>query len=159
MDIVTSGTHGVMGGVPLFIDVTCVSPVSGRGEPRLSSADDDGCMLQDADRRNRVNDYPDIESAPNATLICAGCETYGRFSETCLHLVNQLAKFRASSSPDILKKSIQRAFSQRWWAILGIAVQRAVAENILNSTADDLGFEEASSSDLYIIDVLDLNRD
>ena len=138
MDIVVSGLSDVMGGTPLFIDVTCVSPLTGNGIARGRSATIDGHTVGEADRRNRNQDYPDIERSSRAKLICAGVETFGRWSTQCLHLIRQLAKSKSASYPEVLQKSIQQAFSQRWWALLSIAVQNSVAENILLDVPADL---------------------
>ena len=40
--IMTGGIDGVFGGSPLWIDVTCISPVHGTGEPMPQAAINDG---------------------------------------------------------------------------------------------------------------------
>ena len=62
MDLVTPGIPGVMGGIPLFMDATCVSPVHGDGSPMPRAAQEDGAAVADAARKNRESDCPDVEA-------------------------------------------------------------------------------------------------
>ena len=55
LDIVTTGIHGVFQGKPLFIDVTCVSPISGQGVPKPRAADENGAVLTNKDNENGKN--------------------------------------------------------------------------------------------------------
>ena len=73
-------------------------------------------------RRNREDDYPDVEASPHAQLLSTGVETYGRWSPDSLKLVRQLSKAKAARAPPLLRRSAEYAFSARWWALLSVAV-------------------------------------
>ena len=74
LDIVTSDIDGVFEGRPLFLDVTCVSPVSGQGSPKHASDNHDGAVLAFKNNETRRNDYPDIHNAPRAALLSLSVE-------------------------------------------------------------------------------------
>lgn len=52
MDLVCPGLDGVFGGMPIFADVTCVSPLRGNGTPMHQAADQDGAAVAEAERKN-----------------------------------------------------------------------------------------------------------
>jgi hypothetical protein len=158
MDLVTPGIPGVLGGIPLFLDATCVSPVHGDGSPMPRAASEDGAALSEATRRNREDDYPDVEASPHARLLSTGVETYGRWSEHSLMLVRALARAKSKRVPEVLRKSAQHAFAARWWALLSVAVQKTVCSSILRPAGADLAEAESSLADSNLVDVLDFNR-
>jgi len=160
MDIVTSGYDGIMGGLPIIIDVTCVSPVTGYGTGRRQASTLDGSALLEADRRNKETDYPDVERCRNATLICAGVETYGRWSLQCIELVRQLARYRTRDTIEVLRNSARSAYAHRWWRLLSCCVQRVVCENILYPAAAYLAAAAAECNHDFPLlhDVLDAYR-
>ena len=77
MDLITIGLPEVFGGIPLFMDATMVHPLSGNGVVRRLADTSDGACLDAANRRNRMVDYPDVETSPLAKLLCLGSETFG----------------------------------------------------------------------------------
>ena len=79
MDLITSGIPGVFRGKPLFIDATCVSPLSGQGLPHSGAAAHDGKCAERADRRTRNTDYPDVERSNDVQLLSLSSEIFGRW--------------------------------------------------------------------------------
>ena len=79
-DLVTPGLPRVFGGALLLLDTTCVSPLTGDGRPKPRAADVDGAAVAEAERKNREEDYPDVEGSPHACLLSLGVETYGKWS-------------------------------------------------------------------------------
>ena len=123
MDLATEGISGVSGGKPLFMDVTCVSPVTGRGVPKPRAAVEDGAALNDKDFETRETDYPDVAHSPQAELLSLSVETYGRWNKDSLQLIRQLARAKAENVPEVLRKSVESAYSNRWWSLFSIALQ------------------------------------
>ena len=158
MDIVTPGLHGVYRGLPLFLDATCVSALDRNGNARAGAAARDGALLQAAERRNRRVDYPDVEASPQAQLLCLGVESHGRWSEHCLELVKQLARRRASGAPAPLRRSLKAALAARWWGILSVGVQSAVAEGVIRDAGADLLADAGLAQLPPVADVLDEHR-
>ena len=157
LDLVTPGIPSVFGGAPVFVDATLVSPVRGTGVPMPRAAAVDGAALQAAERRNREVDYPEVEEAADAQLVCLGCETFGRQSKHSLVLVRQLARNTAAGYMPALRAAVQYACMSGWWALLGTAVQREVAVSCLRPAGADL-LPALSLSSLPLADWLDMHR-
>ena len=158
MDLVCSGIDGVFGGVPLFADVTCVSPLHGNGTPMPHAADEEGAAVNAVESRNRETDYPDVHASPQAQLLSLGVETYGRWHKHCLVLVRQLARNKARNASELLAKPMELAYYRRWWSLLSVAVQRVVTEGILRPAGADLLEACSTIGDICAADVLDFNR-
>ena len=158
MDLITPGIAGVYGGNPFFMDVTCVSPLHGTGEPMPRAHTEDGAATLEAARCNRQRDYPDVESSPHAQLLSLGVETFGRWSPHCLTLVRQLAKAKARRHNPLLHKSLEIAFYRRWWSLLSVTTQRIVTEHIIRPSGADLVAAEETFRPPRLDEVFDYNR-
>jgi len=137
------------------MDVTIVSPLHGTGVPMPHSATRDGAAVARADKRNKEIDYPDIEAASSAQLLCLGVETYGRWSSHCQTLVRHLAQYKASNCPEYMQRSIQTACFARWWNLLSVQVQAIVGESVLRMNGSDLMEGAESSRQPPLIDLMD----
>ena len=155
MDLISAGIDGIYNGSPLFMDATIVSPLHGTGIPMPNSRNQDGAALARADRKNRQEDYPDVEASSQGQLLCLGVETYGRWSPHCLTLVRQLAKYKSRNCLEYLQTSIQAACYARWWNMLAVQVQIIVGESILRQGGNDLYEADATSRNLTILEFLD----
>ena len=155
MDLITPGIDGIFGGVPLFVDVTIVSPLRGTGESMPGSAVRDGAAVQRAEDKNKHDDYPDVEESSTAQLLPLGVETYGRWNSQSLELVRQLAKKKSLQYPEILQSSVKHAYLARWWAMLSVGVQRLVGESILRPRESDLIIAAPDQQGIQVEDVLD----
>ena len=122
------------------------------------AADQDGAAVRNAERKNREQDYPDVEESPNAALLCLGVETFGRWSDHCVMLVLQLARAKARSANALLARSLEQGYSRRWWSLLSTAVQSCVAEGILRPAGADLLEASEQAALPPPVDVLDFNR-
>ena len=145
----------VAGGLPLFGgrtivgDATLRSPLTGAGAPRFGSANIDGATFPQA-RHDKANAYPELvqEGARHKFLVLAS-EVGGRFSEECVDLVRKLLNFKCDSSNATDKKVFRLLYSRRWWGILSMSVQRAVASNLYGGDwAKIIGPEELTLEDL-----------
>ena len=158
VDFISSGIDGVLGGSPLFADVTIVSPLRGTGRPMPRSSREDGAAVRRAAIRNREVDYPDIEAASSAVLLSLGCETYGRWSSHSLNLIRQLCQYRAKNAPIYLQNSLRVSMFARWWGLLSIGVQTLVGETILKLEGFDLQEAADNTSLAPIEDLIDWHR-
>ena len=59
-----------------------------------------------------------------------GTEVGGRFSEECVDLVRLCVNLKAQRLADGDSKLFKLIYHRRWWGILSIAAQRAVALNL-----------------------------
>ena len=133
MDLVVPGLN-VARGLPLFCDATILSPVSGNGLPRASTSNADGRLLEQAQRDND-HIYQEVLSTGLGVLLCLGCEVYGRWGDQCVKLVPELARERTRGLNPRVRRGTALALQHRWWAILGMAVQKSVAEMVANADA------------------------
>ena len=134
LDIVATGLP-IAQGLPLFCDVTVLSPLTRNGDARPGTSNQGGSLLAAAEREN--NDmYEEIRSSGFGTLLCLGAETYGRWGAQAVWLVPALATERTRHLHPRIRTGIALASLHRWWGILGIALQNVVAHAIQHAHAD-----------------------
>ena len=68
-------------------------------------------------------------------LLCLGCEVYGRWGQHCVKLVPQLARERTRGLHPRVRRGTALSLQHRWWGILGVALQKSVAEMVANAGA------------------------
>ena len=141
---------GAYRGMPLFCDVTVVSPHTQTGAARPRAAREDGCILTRAVQQKRRT-YADVERSGMARL-------YGRWTEDALTLVRELARLKAREAPALLRPTARQAWSARWWAILGVGIQRAVGEALLVGVGADLIPSTAQGDHPCLADLLGMGE-
>ena len=144
---------GAFRGLPLFCDVTVVSPHTQAGLARGSSANTNGAILRTAANRKRGT-YSDISDSGVARLVVLGCEVYGRWCEDAILLVRQLAAAKAREAPPALRASARQAWSCRWWSLASVGVQRAIGEALLREGGVDLLSSPPPAGEPSLIDVV-----
>lgn len=140
MDLVAAPGARAVGarrGMPLFADVTVVSVHTRNGDARPTAATIDGGVMQQAVATKRRK-YADVVTSSQACLLVLGCETYGRWCADAISIVRELATLKARQAPPLLRGCARFAWSNRWWALVGVGVQRAVAESLLRHGGPDL---------------------
>ena len=140
MDLVAApGSRGLGArrGLALFADVTIVGVHTRSGEARTSAATTDGGVLGQAVTAKRRK-YADVVASREASLLVLGCETYGRWCDDATSLIKELVALKAREAPPSLRGCAKHAWSQRWWALVSVGVQRAVAEALLRHNGPDL---------------------
>ena len=137
LDLVVPGT-GVARGLPLLCDVTCVSPVTGRGAARSGAAGNDGAVVSAAQRHCHEVDYPEVRGSHSGRLFCLGVEVFGRWSEDSLFVVRNAARECCRGLPWRVRLSTHTRLLRRWWGLLGLSVQRVVAQSVLRDSGADL---------------------
>ena len=60
-----------------------------------------------------------------------GCEVYGRWRGDAVRIIREMAALKAQQSPPLLRGCAKNAWSNRWWALVRVGVQRAIAESLL----------------------------
>ena len=136
LDIIVPGLN-VDRGRPLFCDATVLSPHTRSGVPRPGTSNQGGRLLQNATDDNS-NHYHEVIDTGLGALYCLGCEVYGRWSEQSVTLVPALAREHSRGLHPRIRRGAALGFQHRWWGILSIALQRAVAEAVLRETGQDL---------------------
>ena len=133
LDIVAPGLN-VFGGLPLFCDVTVVSPITATGAARPGTSNRGGHLLAHAEDDNN-DTYWDVISTGLGQLLCLGCEVFGRWGCQSIDLVPKLARERTRGLHVRIRRGMALSLQHRWWAILGLALQRSVAHIVLSSAA------------------------
>ena len=82
--------------------------------------------------------YADVHASPQACVVVLGCETFGRWCDDAIDLVREMAALKAREAPPLLRAAARHAWSNRWWAHVGVGVHRAIAESLLRHAGGDL---------------------
>ena len=107
-----------------------VCPVNGRGRAQAGSATRDGAWLAEA-RRRKERTYPELLGGSRCRLVVLALEVGGRWSNEAIDFVRTLARAKARSAPELLRKPTQVARQSRWSTMLSVAAQRALAASLL----------------------------
>ena len=91
-------------------------------------------MLELAEEENNVT-YASVIESGLGSLLCIGCEVFGRWSGQCVELVPELACERTRGVHPRLRRGMALSLQHRWWGVLGIALQKSVAEMVMNAGA------------------------
>ena len=134
LDIIVPGLN-IDNGLPLFCDVTVISPISRNGAPRSGTSSKGGTLLEQAEHKNN-NDYHEVLDTGLGSLLCLGAEVYGRWGAQCTRIVPELARERTRGLHGRVRQGILLSLQHRWWGILGIALQSSVARAVLREVAD-----------------------
>ena len=81
-------------------------------------------MLRVAERRKRAA-YSELARGGPQTLVVL--EVGGRWNARARSFVRDLVRLRAYSAPPAVRAAATAGWPQRWWSMLSIAVQQAVA--------------------------------
>lgn len=133
LDLVASGLN-VYHGLPLFCDATILSLITATGLARPGTSNQGGQLLVHAEEDNN-NIYWEVHSTGLGVSLCLGCEVYGRWSRQCIDLVPKLARERTRGLHVRVRRGMALALQHRWWALLGLSLQRSVAHVALSSAA------------------------
>ena len=117
-------------GGALCCDATLVSPLARTGHPQPGAAETDGAVLRVAERRKRST-YPELCSGGPQELVVLGSEVGGRWNGEAGRFVQHLLRVRSQRAPPALRRAAAAGWSRRWWGILAVAVQQAVASTAL----------------------------
>ena len=136
VEIVATGFHWHQG-VPLACDATLVSPLHADGTPWEGAAEEDGVAIARAEETKR-DTYPELVASSRCRLVVLACETGGRWSSTCSALLRALATRKAEEAPSRLRGAALTAWAVRWWSMLSVAQQTALAATLAADVLGDL---------------------
>ena len=85
-----------------------------------------------AAEKDKRETYPELVNSSRCQLVVLACEVGGRWSDTCAWLVKELANEKGAKAPPRLRQSSARAWEARWWAMLSVAVQNALASTLVD---------------------------
>ena len=91
-------------------------------------------MLELAEAENKVT-YDSVIESGLGFLLCLRCEVFGRWSGQCVKLVPELARECTRGVHPRLRRGMALSLQHRWWGLLGIANQNAMAHLIINARA------------------------
>ena len=128
LDVVIYGATA--NGTALCCDATLVSPLTRTGQPQPCTADVDGAGLRTAERRKAAT-YPELQREGPQRLVVLGSEVGGRFNGDAHCLLRDLVRVRACRAPPALRSAAASGWTRRWWSMLSVAVQQAVASTAL----------------------------
>ena len=72
------------------------------------------CDVFDRAIKEKRDTYDDLVANRRCAFVVLASETSGRWHADCIRLVRDLARYRASSEPVVLRRTMQRAYQLRW---------------------------------------------
>ena len=141
----------------MFCDASVRSPLHADGTPHSRAAAVDGIVLKTAEA-DKERKYSDIVRSSMGKLLTLAVEVGGRWNDTAIDIVSRLAAQKVREVPPLLRRSAQLAWTDRWWAILGIAVQDALAASLLAPAGKGLALEGTVDYEPALEEVLDAQR-
>ena len=136
LDLVVPGMN-VARGLPLFCDVTVVTPLTAQGQARPGTSNRGGALLEAARRENDAT-YCEVVQSGLGALYCLGSEVFGRWGSQCIALVPALARERTRGLHVRVRRGTRLLLERRWWGILGVSQQRGVAHILCSDGGSDL---------------------
>ena len=155
VDLIARGLP-LYGGIPVCGDASLVAPLHGDGTPWPRAATHDGVGIERA-RQLHEDRYPELLSGDRGRLVVLGTETGGRWAPEALTILRNLAEAKSRASPELLRRSAQVAWYQRWIRILSVAAQTALVETLLRPSSPHLSEQDGTPPDLS--DVLCVDRE
>ena len=144
-------------GRAFFCEAILRSPLKADGHPHPRAATLDGAVLGGAARDKKKN-YWDIQASPFTELLVLGCEVGGRWNGSALEFVHQLAELKATGVTAVLRRATAKAYRDRWWSMLGLAVQGALAASLLARSGRNLVLDSPAAFAPDLEEVLDAQR-
>ena len=139
-------------GLPVCADATLVSPISAEGVPHQGCMVDPDAVFGPAEDAI-VDDYDDIASSARAHLFCLASSTGGRWNATAQHFVRGLVHVHTLAQPAVLRQSVALALTRRWWAVLSVARDEAIAASLdPSATVVELGHPPLDPLDVWLRD-------
>jgi hypothetical protein len=136
LDLVVPGLN-IAGGLPLFCDVTVLSPLTHGGQPRPGTSNAGGRLLALAQNEND-NTYAAVTDSGLGSLYCLGFEVFGRWGKQCIELLPLLAREKSRGMHPRLRRGTALAYQQRWAGLMSVGLMRGVAAAAMRGEGSDL---------------------
>ena len=119
-------------GVPWCVDVTVLSPLHRDGTAWDGAATTDGVRLAAAMARKQ-RPYHELAGAnPWGKLTVLAGEIGGRWNTTVVSVLRTLVRARTDRVHPVLKRAAAVGWHRRWWGLIGITLQDALAASFWN---------------------------
>ena len=79
--------------------------------------------------------YAIVSESGLGSLLCLGCEVFGRWSQQCIDVVPQLAREKTRGLHPRVRRGVALGLQHRWWGLLGVALQKSVAQLVMHAAA------------------------
>ena len=135
LEVVAVGTP-LWHGVPLGCDATLVSPLHADGSCWGRADVEDGVAIRRGELA-KEDTYPELINSSDLRLVVLACEVGGRWSSTCVDVIRGLARHRAATEPSPLRQTARHAWRHRWWCLLSVTQQHALASSLLDMPVAD----------------------
>ena len=116
-------------GLPIVMDATIRSPLTGAGLPAPGSYRKDGATFRQA-RYDKRRAYPELHDSPACTFLTLSCETGGRWSKEVSDLVGALTTYKSEQYTRALRKSIKLLYTRRFWQLLSVAAMKGITASV-----------------------------
>ena len=124
-------------GLPVCVDVTVTSPVTGRGFPKSRAAlSSSGSTFKEAERVKRLTYHDVVRESDRCGFRILAVEIGGCFSKTCQDTVSRLVRHAARSFPESTRDTAAAALARRWANQLSVALQKAVVAGFCSTSQD-----------------------
>ena len=138
-------------GMPIVCDVTLVSPIQAKGQPRPRAAVAPGGVAIADIEEAKCRKYPELVRSETCKFLILAGEVGGRWSDTTCQLLRDLAKEKSQSAPPRLRRSTAFAWENRWWGMLSVAAQNAFAATLVDDAPHLLHAREGSDPPLGVL--------
>jgi len=136
LDLVVPGLN-VASGLPLFCDVTILSPLTHQGRARPGTSNNGGRLLARAEADNDAT-YDAVTRSGLGVVRCLGHEVFGRWCPQSVDLLPLLAREKARGMHPRLRRGVALAYQQRWAGVISVGLMKAVAAAAVRSEGSDL---------------------
>ena len=81
----------------------------------------------------------DVAASGQVAFVVVAAEVFGRFDDHSRLLISDLVRAHCQDASPVLRRRLELGWHRRWWGLLSVAVQVAVAGSIVPATPE---FEE-----------------
>ena len=149
LEIIASGLP-LHRGVPLGVDATLVSPLHADGSPWAGAAENHSVAIRRGEA-DKAATYSELVGSDALRLVTLACEVGGRWSSECVQTLRALATARARAAPSCIRASARHAWSTRWWTLLSVAQQSALAASLTDDAVGAVpGCDGEAPSDVAV---------
>ena len=137
-------------GLPLVCDASLVSPLKANGVARPRAAHEPGVAIADIEDV-KATTYPELVSSNRCKFLVLAGEVGGRWSATTCRLIRDLASAKSQEAAPRLRKSAAFAWENRWWSMISVATQNALAATLIDDAPHMLHAWEGTAPPLGIL--------
>ena len=118
-------------GMPLICDASLVSPVKANSIAQPRAAHKPGVAIAHIEEK-KATTYPELVSSSRCKFLVLAGEVGGRWSDATCRLIRDLATAKSPEAAPGLRKSAAFAWENRWWSMISVATQNALAATLVD---------------------------